>query len=235
MTTYRAVGHGDDGILAAEAELGDGEGAQRRVEDLDARVAQELAELGQAHAGVKQGFLAIAKTVIFTFFVVATFTTPSQASVIVQFESNADRAGGQELFYFTYPTLAALLGNQPSSGSASQIDVNASFSTTGLAFDGSQFIVQFESDADRVGGQELFYFTYPTLAALLGNQPSSGSASQIDVNASFSTTGLAFEGNKGGNGIDVPEPSTLTLFVLPLIYFMGLVWRRTALEGAQRA
>ncbi len=69
-----------------------------------------------------------------------------------------------------------------------------------------------------MGGGEVGYTTYNSFADLLSNTSPSSAFSPIDVAGAFSTTGLAFEGEKV-----IPEPSTILLLGSGLA---GLVaWR----------
>jgi hypothetical protein len=123
------------------------------------------------------------------------------------------------LAFSTYPTMADLLAGTNGLSQFSAIDVNAAFSTTGITWDGSQFLVMFESDADRPGGSELAFSTYPTMADLLAGTNGLSQFSAIDVNAAFSTTGL-------WTTAVVPEPSTLVLFAAGLMLMVGFVRRK---------
>ena len=147
--------------------------------------------------------------------VFAAFAAPqAQAMPVVLFETDADEPGGQELFLGDYASFDALLAGTDSGIAASDIDVSPEFSTTGIVFDGTQFIVMFESDADAPGRQELFLGFYETLDDLLNGTDTVISASDIDVSPQFSTTGLVFAGSPGGTpppGGVVPAPAAAWL------------------------
>ena len=66
-----------------------------------------------------------------------------------------------ELGFNTYDTYADILAANATSSVFSNINVNAPFSTTGITWDGSQFIVMFERD-DNVVSNELGFNTYDT-------------------------------------------------------------------------
>ena len=114
------------------------------------------------------------------------------ASFLVQLEEDVDSAV-DEVFYATFDSFTDLVvGNLGLS--ISGMGVPASMSTTGLAFDGEQYIVQFEEDVDSAV-DEVFYATFDSFADLLvGNLGLS--ISGMGVPASMSTTGLAFDGEQ---------------------------------------
>jgi len=95
------------------------------------------------------------------------------------------------------------------------------------------FLAQFERDANDVGGNEVAYLTYNSFADVLSNTIASNVFSALDVASTFTSTGLAFDGNQGGGGNNgggggnniVPEPITATLGLMGL-GVLGMASRR---------
>ena len=164
----------------------------------------------------------------------ATYSTTGLAydgtQYIVQKESDADSAAPFEIQYNTYPTFTDLINGTNGSGAIlSQLGEPATYSTTGLAYDGTQYIVQKESDADSAAPFEIQYNTYPTFTDLINGTNGSGAIlSQLGEPATYSTTGLAYDGSKGGNGgngAPIPEPSTVLLFGTGLAGLAAWRWK----------
>jgi len=84
------------------------------------------------------------------------------------------------------------------------------------------FGIMFESDQNEIGGSELAFNTYASLADILDASATSSMFSDINVNAPFTTSGLYFVSAQ----VSVPEPATLTLFA-PLLAGLALMLRRT--------
>ncbi|MCP5438448.1 MAG: hypothetical protein H6960_09835 [Chromatiaceae bacterium] len=139
---------------------------------------------------------------------------------IVMFERDND-VTSNELGFNTYATYADILTANATSSTFSNINVNAPFSTTGITWDGSQFIVMFERDND-VTSNELGFNTYATYADILTANATSSTFSNINVNAPFSTTGIYFVGDDQGDQ-QVPGPTPI-LLMSPVL--AGLVFRR---------
>ena len=138
----------------------------------------------------------------------------------LMFERDNDVASN-ELGFNTYATYADILTANATSSTFSNINVNAPFSTTGITWDGSQFIVMFERDND-VTSNELGFNTYATYADILTANATSSTFSNINVNAPFSTTGIYFVGDDQGDQ-QVPGPTPI-LLMSPVL--AGLVFRR---------
>ncbi len=80
--------------------------------------------------------------------------------------------------------------------------VSVSLFITGQA-NAINFVVQLEADNDQGAGSEVGYTLYDSLPDLLSNTVTFGTSptgvfSPVGINSAFSTTGLAFDGNKGG-------------------------------------
>jgi hypothetical protein len=150
----------------------------------------------------------------------------------VMFERNDNGNAGQELAFISFPSFDALIGDVGGSTSFSQINVNAAFNTTGLTFDGSNYIVMFERIDNGDAGQELAFISFPSFDALIGDVGGSTSFSQINVNAAFNTTGLMAQVDFGGGEPPpppVPLPPALALLLAGMagLAGAGLRGRRT--------
>ncbi|HLG56390.1 MAG TPA: PEP-CTERM sorting domain-containing protein [Vicinamibacterales bacterium] len=108
-------------------------------------------------------------------------------------ESDTNTTAGNELFLSSYASFADFLSSTPSSGSFSQVNVSAGFSSVGFTFDGSQYHLLVESDANATAGHELFLASYNSLTDFLSSTPAGGGFSQINVSAGFSVGGFTFD------------------------------------------
>ena len=129
-------------------------------------------------------------------------------------ESNADAAGGSEIFLATFGSFADLLSGNFSVGSFSQLSIAPGFSVGGLTYDG-QYRLLLESNADAAGGSEIFLATFGSFADLLSGAFSVGSFSQLSIAPGFGVGGFAYEPDPTVPP-SVPEPGTLALLSLGL-------------------
>lgn len=110
-------------------------------------------------------------------------------------ESDQDAAGGAEMYLASFNTMDDFINWNTASEEYSAINVSPDFTTTGLAFDGSQFHLLLESDLDAAGGAELYLASFNSIADILNWNTSFESFSAINVASTFSTTGLTWDGS----------------------------------------
>lgn len=153
------------------------------------------------------------------------------APVRVMFERDADVADN-ELVFRSYASFDDMADNLPSGPDrVSPINISGVFSTTGLTWDGQQYVVMFERDAD-VADNELVFRTYADFDDLVHNLPSGPDrVSPINISGVFSTTGLAFEWTADPPPQPVPEPASLSLAGLALLLAAAarMRWTRSKL------
>jgi hypothetical protein len=137
---------------------------------------------------------------------------------IVMFEQNTEDVATNELVFRTYATFDDMADNLPSAPDRiSPINIASSFDTSGLAWDGTQFIVMFEQNTEDVATNELVFRTYATFDDMADNLPSAPDrVSPINIASSFDTSGLAWVPGDGGGVGTAPEPATFALLGLGL-------------------
>jgi hypothetical protein len=168
------------------------------------------------------------KNIVLSLTLITAGTTTVDASTFgLMFETDANAGPGDELAFLTYDSLPDILAANPTSSTFSQIDVNGPFSTTGLTWDGSQFVLMFETDVNAGPGAELAFLTYASLPDILAANPTSSTFSQIDVNGPFSTTGLYYMPSPDAHV--VPLPASAWLFAAGLLT-LGATMRRRDFE-----
>jgi hypothetical protein len=106
-------------------------------------------------------------------------------------ESDADAAGGAEVYGMTYTSLANVISGTEESEAYTQIDINSVWSIADLAADGGKFYLVLEADANAGGGAEIFVITYASFADLMSDTPQSYAFSSMDVSAGWSMNGFA--------------------------------------------
>lgn len=114
----------------------------------------------------------------------------------VLLESDSDSSGGSEVFLASYDSFQDFLDGNASSGSFSQLNISSTFSVHGFTFDGLQYHVLLETDADAAGGSELFLISYDSLQDLLADNASSGIFCTFSITSTFSTGGFDFDGSQ---------------------------------------
>ncbi len=115
---------------------------------------------------------------------------------LLMFERDDDAGAGQELVFRSYTTYENLINNLNGSDFFSPINISANFSTTGLTWDGSRYLLMFERDDDAAAGQELVFRSYATYDDLINNLNGADFFSPINISANFSTTGLTWDGSQ---------------------------------------
>ena len=128
-------------------------------------------------------------------------------------ESNDDRTGGSEVFMASFGSYDDLIDSN-FSGSFSQLNIGATFSAGGLAFDGQQYQLLLESDDDRPSGSEVFMASFDSFGDLLDGNIASGTFSQINIGTNFSSGGLVARASA------IPEPSVLAFSPLLCVLLM---------------
>ncbi len=129
-------------------------------------------------------------------------------------ESDTDGGAGNDLFIATFDSYQNLLEGTVSSSSFSQLDLSSTFSSGGLAFDGSSYHLLLESDADSDAGSEVFLASFDSFQSLLDGTVASSSFSQLNISSNFSAGGFVAYAPEGP--VEVSEPGSLGLLILGL-------------------
>jgi hypothetical protein len=143
---------------------------------------------------------------------------------ILMFERDDDVVDDAELIFRVYDSFDDMLGNVVLSDFISPIDIASNFSTTGLTWDGSRYVLSFERDDDVVDDAELIFRSHTSFENLVGNADFSDAISAIDIASNFSTTGLMahVDFNAGPPPpAPVPLPPALALMAAALAGLAG--------------
>jgi hypothetical protein len=145
---------------------------------------------------------------------------------ILMFERDVDAGSGADVAFRTYASFEDLLNDDIAGPDVfSPINVSGSFSTTGLTWDGSQYILMFERDVDAGAGADVAFRTYASFEDLLNDDMSGPDVfSPINVSGSFTTTGLMALVDFDGGGEPpppVPLPPALAMMMTGLAGLAG--------------
>jgi hypothetical protein len=143
-------------------------------------------------------------------FSVGGFTYDGSAYQLL-LESDADAAGGDEIFLATFDTITELVDFNLSGSTFSQVNIRSDFSVGGFSYDGIAYQLLLESIADAAGGDEIFLATFDTFADLVDFNLSSSTFSQVNIRSDFSVGGYTYEVAR------VPEPGTVALLAIGLL------------------
>jgi hypothetical protein len=118
-----------------------------------------------------------------------------------------------EIVFLTFPSFDDLVNDAFAPTFISPLNINPLYSTTGLDYDGSQYVMMLERDQDVVAN-EIVFLTFPTFDDLVNDAFAPIFISPLNINPLYSTTGLASEWSP--NGGTVPEPGILSLISIAL-------------------
>ncbi len=115
---------------------------------------------------------------------------------ITMFERNTDVSSNELAFRF-YADIDSMVANTTSRPDAfSAINIASTFNTSGLAWDGTQFIMMFERTTD-VSTNELAFRFYADVDSMIANTTSRPDAfSTINVASTFDSRGLTWDGSQ---------------------------------------
>ncbi len=109
----------------------------------------------------------------------------------VLLETNDDASAGGEVYIMSYNSLADVFSNTQASSTYSQMDITDTFSIVGFTFDGGQYHIVFETDADAGAGDEVWVSSFGSFAEVLSGGFGVLQATQINLNSTFSIAGFA--------------------------------------------
>jgi hypothetical protein len=110
------------------------------------------------------------------------------------YETDADADAGSELFVRSFASLQDLIDGNNGPGSFSQLDILATSSVAGMAFDpGGALHLLYEQDTDADAGAEFFVRSFASLDDLIDGDKGAGSFSQLDISGGFSVAGMSFD------------------------------------------
>ena len=145
----------------------------------------------KAHRVGVVGFRSIVGSVILMALVLPGSAFGGSFSVLL--ESNSDNSGGSEVYVVGFHSLADLYSNTPTGSGYTAMNVNSAFSVGGFAFDGDQYHIVLESDADAAGGSEVYLISYDSLADVYSNSQAGSGYTAMNINDAFSVGGFAGE------------------------------------------
>jgi hypothetical protein len=111
-------------------------------------------------------------------------------------ETNADAAGGAEVYFVTYESLDDFYTHTPAWEGYTAHNIALGWTTHGFASDGTRYYMVLESDADGTGGDEVYVMTYTSLANVISGTEESQAYSEININGVWSIADLAADGEK---------------------------------------
>ena len=112
-------------------------------------------------------------------------------------EFDFDTAGFAELAIFSYASIDDIISSN-SSLRITSVNVADGYSTTGIAFDGDDYHVMMESDAELTGSnsdKELAFRTYASFDDIVTDTPISSVFTAKGAFSGYSTTGITLDGD----------------------------------------
>lgn len=106
-------------------------------------------------------------------------------------ETDDDQSSGAEVRLLSYDSLLDFLLDDRADSGFSELDVDGLWDIGGFAADGDQYHVVIESQADRPGGEEVFYITYDSIADFLSDDGVAFDFSNVDVPSDFGIGGFS--------------------------------------------
>ncbi|OUR77786.1 hypothetical protein A9Q83_09720 [Alphaproteobacteria bacterium 46_93_T64] len=125
------------------------------------------------------------------FFCTLSFTVQA-ASYDILYESDTDTTTN-ELVLNSFDSFSDVI-NYNYSATIVDVDISAAYSSTGLTYDGDDWHILYESDADTTTN-ELVLNSFDTWADVIDYNYTS-TIIDVDISAGYSSTGLAYENGK---------------------------------------